>query len=798
LGHAELREWARGFLDLPDGVSDRHFELAQLTVSRSALVKNSVSREAATVLKTGLLERVEAHWLGLSKAAMLELLREALARLDQRYREEKREQAGLDFSDLEEESIRLLQSDPAIRRETVERFEEILLDELQDTNRLQWTLIDLIRRRLFAVGDINQSIYGFRHADPAVFHEYRASVPSGGVDELRANHRSCSEILEAVSQMLDGQPGIEPRGLYAARGSGAAVERLVGRGENPEDAEADLVAARIRGLVDSKQHPYRDIAVLVRALAAIAPFERAFDRLDIPFLVSGGRTFLEAREIRDMTALLAALVNPLDEVALIGVLRSPLVGMGDEELFREGREYWRATFEKHFGRLRKLADFAAPDWLVATALDECGYTAGLSERARANVEKCLGWLRREYAANPRPLAEMLEDVEALRVQQSEAEAPPPDAADVVRVMSIHAAKGLEFPVVFVSALHRKPDQRKPVIAFSAAAGLGAKWRHPVTGKGQSDAAHLRVIEELKAKEAAEENRLLYVAMTRAEDRLILTHAEMKRPSGWLARAELVVPATAPSDAPAVATAMLMRETSRAAEKIYHPPAPSGQYDSAAAVTAVATFHACPRKYFLSTVTTGEVREGDGGIATGVAVHRILAGETMEAAEASALAQVFQGSELGLRSQNASRIEREFDFLLDVEDVVLRGQIDLWFEEAGELILVDYKTDRDMLTSHQYMLQLRLYALALKRYVGRLPDRAVLYYLRSNQAVEVGISGAELEEARAAVREFRDAQELLEFPLRVGPQCERCEFFSNRCPSGFDGFSRGDLAVERFQ
>jgi len=782
--HAELREWARTFLDLPPGVSERHFALARLTVNRGSLVKNSAAREAAGKLKNEILERVEAHWLGLRNAPLLNLLRTAIGRLDQRYREKKREQAALDFSDLEEQTIRLLESDPTIQRETAARFDEILLDELQDTNRLQWSLIKLIRRRLFAVGDINQSIYGFRHADPLVFHEYRASVERP--DELRENHRSAAEILDAVSRMLDGQEGIEERGLTAARGSGAVVERIVGRGEKTEDAEeaeAALVAARIRALVNSKEHGYKDIAVLVRALSAVPPFERAFDRFEIPFLVSGGRTFLEAREVRDMTALLAALVNPLDDVALVGVLRSPLAGIGDEELFRAGREGWRETFDKLFGGLRKMADFAAPDWLVAKALDECGYTAGLSERARANVEKFLTWLRREHGARPRPLAEMLEDVEALRVQQSEAEAPPPDAADVVRVMSIHAAKGLEFPVVFVSALHRRPDSRRPVIAFSAAAGLGAKWRHPITGKGQSDAAHLRVIGELKQKEKAEENRLLYVAMTRAEDRLILSHAETKRPSLWQERAELVVPATMVADSPPEPTPTARIESSRPAEEIYNPPPLTGQYDSAAAVTAIALFDACPRKYLLSTIAAGEsLPGGEGGIATGLAAHRILAGETIDAAEAVALAQVFSESDLGRRALKASRIEREFDFLLHIDDVVLRGQIDLWFEEAGELILVDYKTDRDELTFEQYAVQLRLYALALERYAGHLPDRAVLYYLRSNRAIEVGISEGELAGVKTTVAAFREAQESLEFPLRAGEQCKRCEFYRNRCPA----------------
>src|SRR5262249_12391887 len=156
-----------------------------------------------------------------------------------------------------------------------------------------WRLVTLIRGSFFAVGDVNQSIYGFRHAEPAVFEQYRRSLESGdlGVDDLRENHRSRPEILEAVSRMLDGQPGIEPRPLIAARefppATSPVVERLAGRGDNAADAEAGLVAMRIRELVDSGAWKYRDIGVLVRTLGSSGPLERAFDRFGIPFLVSG-------------------------------------------------------------------------------------------------------------------------------------------------------------------------------------------------------------------------------------------------------------------------------------------------------------------------------------------------------------------------------------------------------------------------------------------------------------------------------------------------------------------------------
>ncbi|MGH9591786.1 MAG: 3'-5' exonuclease, partial [Bryobacteraceae bacterium] len=448
-----------------------------------------------------------------------------------------------------------------------------------------------------------------------------------------------------------------------------------------------------------------------------------------PFLLTGGRTFLEARETKDLTAFLAALVNPLDEIALAGVLRSPMAGLSDEEIFALGRDGRRDEFQNRFGDIRKLAGFVAPDRLIAVALDQCGYLNGMPDRSRANVEKLLAWLRREFRNRPRPLAELLEDLEALRFTRSEAEAPPPEAGDVVRIMSIHAAKGLEFPVVFVSALHRRTEAGNAPIIFSATDGLGVKWRHPVTGKGTSDAAHLLLKTEIKSRDEAEEHRLLYVAMTRAEQRLILSYTERKTASRWQKLVEAAIPQFtgmegAPEPPPASAAESVMPSM-----ELLAPPRVSGQYDSSASVTSVAMFHACPRKYYLDRYLGLEARTttpGTGAIELGLAVHRALAGQPADSPEAAALAERFTTSDLGRRAASATRIEREFDFMFETEDVVLRGQIDLWFEEAGELILVDYKTDRDESSSEGYALQLRLYALALERYAGRRPDRAALY------------------------------------------------------------------------
>jgi ATP-dependent exoDNAse (exonuclease V) beta subunit len=788
-GASALLDWVARFVALPLDVSRQHLALAGSMPALTRLSRKSPAYAAASRLKKEFLPQLEGQWIEAWHEGLPDLLRTALLRIDETFRSNKLRQGVVDFTDLEEKTIQLLESDRDLRARIRSRFEHVLMDELQDTNRLQWRLVNLLRTNLFAVGDINQSIYGFRHADRTVFDEYRAQAH---VIALTDNYRSRGQILQAVAQLMDVQPGVEPRALEAKREfpsmSDPVVERFTGSGDDAEGDEAAQVAARIRAWIDSKQYQHRDIAILARTLASTAPFEQALDRLNIPFLVSGGRTLLEARESRDLIAFLAALVNPLDEIALVTVCRGPLAGWSDEQIMRASHDGLQKEFDKLFGRIRKLAEFVAPDRLIAMALDECGYAAALNPRAQANIDKLLAWLRREYWAHPRPLAELLEDLEALRASQAEPEAPPPEAADAVRIMTIHAAKGLEFPVVFVAAMHRGPDRRTPVILYARDAAIGIKWRNPVTGKGAPDANHRALSERRKNEESAEENRLLYVAMTRAEDRLILSHAERDRSSAWVKLASRIEPSRTEQgqlvDGPRFAVLeQPLASNGNPRARLVHKPGITGQYDSSASVTSVALFQSCPRKYYLSrylSLDPEPMSSGTGAIELGLEVHRALAGEAVESTAAIELSQRFHASDLGQRAAQAQRVEREFDFQFAIDDIILRGQIDLWFEEAGELVLVDYKTDRDESGFETYALQLRLYALALKHYTGRIPGRAVLFYPRTGRTLEISLAPADLEEARSAVRSFRSAQDLLEFRMKVGEQCGRCSFWRVQC------------------
>jgi CRISPR/Cas system-associated exonuclease Cas4 (RecB family) len=306
----------------------------------------------------------------------------------------------------------------------------------------------------------------------------------------------------------------------------------------------------------------------------------------------------------------------------------------------------------------------------------------------------------------------------------------------------------------------------------------------VTGAGKSDVAHLAIIAEMKERDAAEENRLLYVAMTRAKNRLILSYAE-KRKTNWVKLVTAAIAPTLTEDQVVDPEKNLAGEPAIVGLPDVLPDAPAHvtRRDGSAAVTAVALFHACPRKYLLSTIMNPATKaivdsDQEGGREFGSDVHRILAGEEIDQSTSGAaeMAQRFSASELGQRAARADRIEREFDFLFYLEDVVLRGQIDLWFEEAGELIVVDYKTDRHE-SPEAYALQLQIYALALERYAGRVADRAILFYLRQDKAIEVPIDN---EQVRITVRAFLAAQDSLEYPMNAGEHCGRCGFFGNGC------------------
>ncbi len=448
----------------------------------------------------------------------------------------------------------------------------------------------LTRGKLFFVGDYKQSIYRFRGADPRVFRQLREEMPDRGRLPLSRNFRSQPAILHFVNALFESELGPEYEPLVPDRiqvGPEPAIEFLWSVGEEDEDAEvtgrvsrlrereADWIARRLRSIVDSGETlVYEkaagpnaaptaravkpgDIAILFRALSDVQYYENALRRYGLEYYVVGGHAFYAQQEVFDILNLLRTIASPADAVSLAGVLRSPIFSLDDETLFwlaqhQQGltaglfaqtlspelsaAQQARVRFAAvTLADLRAMRDRVPIAELVQQTLARTGYDATLlaeflGQRKLANLKKLIDQARSMDRAGIFTLADFISQLSDFVVRQPDEAlaATQAETANVVRLMSIHQSKGLEFPVVVVPDLERKSRGSTTPAAFHP--DLGPLVRHP-EGTGLSGLELLRLAEEPES--AAEQSRLLYVATTRAADYLILSSgiADLASPRG---------------------------------------------------------------------------------------------------------------------------------------------------------------------------------------------------------------------------------------------------------------------------
>jgi ATP-dependent exoDNAse (exonuclease V) beta subunit len=515
-----------------------------------------------------------------------ELIGELLERFGDRYAERKRERGALDFDDLELNARALLQAHANVRESWAERFQLLMVDEFQDSNPRQLqVLAALDRDNLFTVGDELQSIYGFRHADVGLFRERRERLAHAAASlELTSNFRSLPPILAAVKRIFSERIGehftaltpMRPRNEGSEPANEPIVELLLcdkrGWEQLPGDeqlagllqatpwrqAEAALLAERIAQLIASGEARAGEIVVLLRALGDLPVYESALRRQGLSTLAGVGG-FWSHQQIGDLLAWLRALANPLDELALYSTLASPLVGLSSDGLAllarqasEHGRGAWQAILERSAeldarlpgedrerlgtfralfveeragARLRPISELLHHA-ICATGYDTHVLSLGWGERRLANVHKLIGMARRFEGQEGRDLRGFLDHVAHLEAALAgrEAEAPAGDAQlDAVRLMSIHAAKGLEFPVVCVADLGREPNLRVPNLLFDEAGGrLGLRLQRLGDPESVSALAYEQLRDERRIAQEEEDDRVLYVACTRAENRLLLS------------------------------------------------------------------------------------------------------------------------------------------------------------------------------------------------------------------------------------------------------------------------------------
>lgn len=501
--------------------------------------------------------------------------------LHARYGEKKSARAVRDYSDLEHMALAAL-SHPGVAKEAASQFDSIFVDEYQDISRTQEAIIAALHRDndLFMVGDVKQAIYRFRLADPTLFlSKYKAFSADGEADSrrilLKENFRSQPNILTAVNEVfsLAMRERVtelaygEDAQLNAGRRpeqAGAPVELLLiargaGEQEGEEDApdtdeglssaaqlEAAAIAERIAALHEGPEKlRYQDMVILLRSAASRAEdMARVLKDRGIPVYNDADAQYYELPEIRDTLDILAVLDDPTDDVALLSVLRCPVFHFTEEELaqmrLKGGPQppFWQLFFDRRaedkrvartLDRLdewRFMAQHEPLDLFLRTLIDQSGLYAragalpGGAQR-RANLMA----LAARAAGSPWTLRTFNRQVSDAR-RRSRETAALGEMDDVVRIMTIHKSKGLEFPVVFVAGLAQrfKFDDGPSSLSCDSQLGLAIPLIDPKKRTVRQTLA-ARAIREKKQRETrAEEARLLYVAMTRARDRLYLTGA----------------------------------------------------------------------------------------------------------------------------------------------------------------------------------------------------------------------------------------------------------------------------------
>ncbi len=447
-----------------------------------------------------------------------------VAEVYKRYQQKLRQNNGLDFDDLIMITVRLFREQPEVLEKYQQKFRYIMVDEYQDTNHAQYVMVNLLAKQyqnLCVVGDDDQSIYSFRSADIRNILEFERDFPQTHVIKLEQNYRSTQNILLAANEVIKNNRGRREKRLWTENRAGDKI--LLFRADD-ERAEAWFVVDELKRLHDEEGYKYNDFALLYRTNAQSRSFEEALIQRGLPYRVIGGLRFYERKEIKDILAYLRLVYNPSDRVSLGRVINVPKRGIGDASyerflFFLDDNQYSVMEGAAHLEEIPSLTARALKPlsgffsllrgWveqrevlgvkeLAELILKESAYLQELraentieSQGRLENLDEFIS-LTVEFERNSddKSLAAFLETV-ALVADVDNYEAD----AETVVLMTLHSAKGLEFPIVFLVGLE------------------------------EGIFPHSRAL--LENRELEEERRLCYVGITRAQRRLYVTHANLR-------------------------------------------------------------------------------------------------------------------------------------------------------------------------------------------------------------------------------------------------------------------------------
>ncbi len=447
-----------------------------------------------------------------------DFLSQKIADVYELYQKHLKESNALDFDDIIFVTVRLLQQDEAVRKFYQNRFRYVCVDEYQDTSCAQSELIRLLAggyQNLMVVGDDDQSIYKFRGATIENILKFDALFPKSKVIKLEQNYRSTQNILSAANAVIANNHGRRGKELWTQNGSG---EKIVLRKLTNQNEEARFISAKVQNEVYAKKHSYKDFAVLYRTNAQSNILEQVLSKSGVPYRMLGGTRFYERKEIKDMLAYLCIMENPSDNLRLKRIINEPKRKIGEQsihavevlaeqnqktmlDVIRHAEDYpalkrVAATLQAFGTLITELQDYCAEHTvaqIITYVFEHSGYQWMLEKEGLLEIDRIQNI--KELISNAMvyddehengSLAEFLEEVALVSDIDNYDE-----AADAMVLMTIHSAKGLEFPVVFLPGMEEG-----------------------IFPSRQSD---------LSEEDMEEERRLAYVAITRAKEKLYCTH-----------------------------------------------------------------------------------------------------------------------------------------------------------------------------------------------------------------------------------------------------------------------------------
>lgn len=809
---------------------------------------------------------------------LFQLVSEVILPFVEKFRNQYLSEGYISFSGLLFLARELLMENHDVRQELKKRFRAVLVDEFQDTDPIQYDMVLLLSEtpdsraknlaelelepgKLFIVGDPKQSIYTFRRADIEAYEAVLSRIfTHRGIQlELSTNFRSHSEIIDFINYSCNGddrpgglirripgfQPEYRPIRPYRKKSLENQKVELVMvdnpgsklKADDAREGEAEAIVRWIRSSVgkdtiktetgEDRLLRYSDIALLLRSLNPARTYLEVFKANRIPYVIEGEKYFYSTQEVLDFYNLVRSIADPHDRIALVGVLRSPLGGLSDPEIFtlaERGFINYSHPVDSGFPRadlvnalyssLRCLHEMAGhlplPDLLdrifSETYIREICAAGLQGEQKLANLDKirsqAVSVSRAGGEASGIGLGDFVRQIEKYhRELEEEGESPLADeTVDAVRILSVHKAKGLEFPIVIISDLHRQdPRGRESPVLLIDRMGkqVGLNLRNV------KSLSAVELMEKEENRRAEEENRVLYVAMTRARERLIMTgsiqsqeHTYVQKieralglefsdlepgivhlpgnaffhyrvaahdPSRYRPRVRTRTPRANVRDVDTIARFWEKQEelwkhvwnsprflTPTGEESLSEPFVPEAGWGEEG--TAITSSSGLPAQVGMVCHRVMEewdfLRESEVSDRLNRAIERsikaTLAGGNSDPGLAREVKKILGGffkSEIFQELCRSEIIGREIPFTIPWDGNIMEGVIDLVYRKNGGVVVADYKTDRveeSKLKKHaeQYKLQRDVYLEAVRRGLGIKDPEFKLIFLRLGKAIKM--------------------------------------------------------------